>query len=167
MGCLGVHFALEERDVQALRLQPSDQARLDFLQETIETTYMASRPEWCAETDKAWDAIHRTLTDGRLGWANGAFPLNHVILGGESLYDPDDYVMRLKSGEQVRAIAHALRSVTEDEFRTRFFRIDPDDYGMPVDDEHLEYVWEWFTSMRELYYRAAEAKRCVLFTASQ
>jgi hypothetical protein len=167
MGCLGVHFALGDHDLRALRSQASDQARLDYLQNQIEEIYMNSQKQWCAETDKAWDAIHRALTDGRLSRDNGTFPLSHVILGGESLYEADDYIMRLKSAEEVQAIARALRDVREDEFRTRYYCIDPDNYGMPLGDEDFRYTWEYFTTMREFFQHAAKAGRCVLFTASQ
>jgi hypothetical protein len=167
MGCLGVHFALDERDLQALRSQPNDEERLNYLQETIEENDIGSKDGWIAETDKAWDAIHRALTDGRLGSDNGTYPLNHTILGGESLYNSHDYIMQLKTPEEVRAIAVELRGITEGEFHQRYFRIDPDDYGMPLSEDDFEYSWSWFTSMREFYERAATAGRSVLFTASQ
>lgn len=123
--------------------------------------------EWLAESDKAWDAIHRTLTDGELDWANGSFPLNHVILGGDRLYELDDYVMTLKTPQEVQAIAQALAQISEAQFRENYFRIDPDDYGVPVDEEDYSYTWSWFQGIREFYDRAAQANRSVLFTASQ
>src|SRR4029077_776609 len=113
-----------------------------------------------------WDAIHRTLTDGKIGWDNGTFPLSHVILGGEVIYELDDYIMSLKTPGEVKTIADALRSISEDEFRRRYFGIDPADYPFSLAEEY-EYTWSWFQRVRDLYYRAAEAGRYVLFTASQ
>jgi hypothetical protein len=139
MGCLGVHFALDERDLQALRSQPNDEDRLNYLQETIEESFLGAEGGWSADTDKAWDAIHRALTDGRLGSDNGTYPLNHTIFGGESLYDSNGYIMLLKKPEQVTAIAGALSEITEAEFRRRYFDIDPDDYGMPLTEDDFEY----------------------------
>ncbi|MHB0961506.1 MAG: YfbM family protein [Pirellulaceae bacterium] len=167
MGCLGVHFALDEDDVDALKSQPSDSARLDYLQEQIEERYFGDCRDWLAESDKAWDAIHRTLTDGTIGWGNGAFPLSHVILGGERIYELDDYIMTLKTPWEVKEIANSLSDVSEDQFREGYFRIDPDDYGFPVNQEDLEYTWSWFQDVHDLYDRAAKANRYVLFTASQ
>jgi hypothetical protein len=167
MGCLGVHFALDENDVNALKSQLSDAARLEYLQEEIEGPFFGEHPEWLAENDKAWDAIHRTLTDGQIGWDNGAFPLSHVILGGELLYELDDYIMTLKTPWEVQEIAKALPQLSEDEFRKKYFRIDPDDYGFRVNQENYEYAWFWFQGVRDLYDRAARANRSVLFTASQ
>lgn len=167
MGCLGVHYALTEGEVNLLKSKPSDDARLEYLQETIEEEYFSAHREWLAETDKAWDAIHRTLTDGQFGWDNGAFPFSHVIMGGEELYELDDYIMSLKTPWEVKQIVEGLRTTTEVDFRERYFRIDPEDYGFSVNEEDFEYTWTWFNSMRDLYYRAADANRYVLFTASQ
>ena len=167
MGCLGVHFALSEDDVNALKSQPSDAARLDYLQEEIEERYFGEHRGWLAESDKARGAIHRTLTDGQIGWDNGSFPLNHVIIGGEILYELDDHIMTLKTPWEVREIAKALPQVSEYEFRHNYFQIDPDDYSFPVNQEDYEYTWSWFQGIRDLYYRAAKANRFVLFTASQ
>jgi hypothetical protein len=167
MGCLGVHFALTEDEVAALKSRPSDAARLDHLQEVIEDTYFGEQREWLAESDKSWDAIHRTLTDGKIAWDNGTFPLSHVILGGDVLYELDDYIMSLKTPWEVKRIADALRGVTEPGFREQYFRIDEVDYGVPIGEEDYEYTWSWFQGVRDLYYRAADAGRHVLFTASQ
>jgi hypothetical protein len=85
MGCLGVHLALDAKTVRKLRSFPSHEERLEYLHEELEEDYFANRPEWLAETDKAWDGIHCTLTDGELGCDKGTYPLNHLILGGERL----------------------------------------------------------------------------------
>jgi hypothetical protein len=167
MGCLGVHFALDAKAVQKLKSLPSEEERKEYLREDLEEEYFADRKEWLAETDKAWDAIHRTLTDGEMGWDNGTYPLNHVILGGELLYTGDDYIMSLKTPAQVWDIATELKNVTEERFRKAYFCIDPSSYGFPVSEEDFGYTWSWFQSLREFYYRTAEARRYVLFTADQ
>jgi Domain of unknown function (DUF1877) len=168
MGCLGVHFALTEDDVAALKSQPSDSARLDRLQEAIYQTYFGEQREWLAETDKAWYAIHRTLTDGKIDRGKGTFPLSHVILGGEALYDLDDYIMSLKMPWEVKQISDALRGITKKAFREQYFCIDQEDYdGFSIGDEDYEYTWSWFQGVCELYERAADTGRHVLFAASQ
>jgi hypothetical protein len=167
MGCLGLHLALDATTVQKLKSFPSEEERLDYLQEELEEEYFGSRKEWLAETDKAWDAIHRTLTDGELAWDNGAYPLNHAILGGELLYTSDDYIMSLKTPAEVLDIAAALRPLSEEDFRKAYFHIDPGSYGFPVSEEDFKYTWSWFQSLRDFYYRTAEAGLYVLFTADQ
>jgi hypothetical protein len=167
VGCLGVHFALDEDEVKALKARPIDADRLDYLQGHIEEDYFGNRRQWLAESDKAWDAIHRTLTDGTLSWDNGEFPLSHVIFGGDPLYGLDDYIMILKTPWEVKAIADALSDVSQEWFREKYFAIDPEDYGFPVSEEDYDYTWHWFQGVRDLYTRAAESGRYVLFTASQ
>jgi hypothetical protein len=167
MGCLGVHFALDEETVRRLKGFGEEQARLQYLQEELEDDYFDSHEEWFAETYKSWDAIHRSLTDGELGWDNGSYPLNHVILGGELLYTQDDYIMSLKTPAQVRDVAEALKGITEERFKAAYFRIDPDSYCFPVSEEDFEYTWSWFEKLVVFFGRAAAAGRYVLFTASQ
>ena len=97
MSYLGVHFALSNEDVVNIRALSDEQERLSYLQEEIEERYLVEPVTYAAESDKAWDAMHRALTDGRLTWDGGTYPLNHVVLAGELLYTEDDYIMSLKS----------------------------------------------------------------------
>lgn len=167
MSCLGVHFALAESDVIALRAIEDEEDRLAHLQEDIETRYMTEPGSYAAESDKAWDAMHRSLADGHLSWDGGAYPLNHVILAGELLYTGDDYIMSLKSPAQVKAISAALDTISESWLRDRYNKIPADEYGMELSDEDFRYTWEWFQNVRGLYARAATEGRSVLFTADQ
>ncbi len=167
MACLGVHFALTPQDVQQLRSISDEAERLDHLQSVIEDTYFSDHPELVAESDKAWDAMHRTLADGQLTWDGGAYPLNHVVLAGELLYTEADYIMSLKTPQQVQDIAAALPAMTREEFRRRYDAIDAEAYGFPLTDEDFDYTWDWFQGVRDLYTRAASEGRFVLFTADQ
>ncbi|WP_406696228.1 YfbM family protein [Singulisphaera sp. Ch08] len=154
-------------EAEQLRALPSEQARLDYIIENIEESYFADHKEYLAETDTAWDAIHRALTDGELTWDGGEYPLNHVVLAGELLYTDPDYILSLKSPEQVREIAAALSGVSESEFRRRYFAIDSDRYGCTVDELDFAYTWGWFQNLCRLYSKAATEGRFVLFTADQ
>lgn len=167
MSCLGVHFALTAEDASALEALEDEQERLAFLQEELEERYLAEPKTYAAESDKSWDAMHRTLSDGQLSWDGGSFPLNHVVLGGKLLYSEDDYIMSLKTTEQVQAISAALESLTEVQFRERYDRIDEQSYDGEVGGEDFEYTWSWFQGVRSLYKRAAAEGRVVLFTADQ
>ena len=167
MGCLGVHFALTEKEAAHLRSLDDEEARLEHVQEEIEETYLGEQPDLAAESDKAWDAMHRALADGQLSWDGGDYPLNHTVLAGELLYTDSDYIMSLKTPQQVRDIAKALPAITEEEFRRRYFAIDAKSYGSPLTDEDFRYTWDSFQGVRDLYARAAQEGRCVLFTADQ
>ncbi len=167
MGCLGVHFALKNEDVLKLKSFDQDFTRLAYLQEELEEAYFGSQRDLIAETDKAWDAIHRSLTDGRLGYDNGTFPLGHVILGGEVLYSGGDYIMSLKAPIEVKDIAAASEAVDEQALRSGYHRINASDYGFPLSEEDFQYTWEWFATLKMFYQKAAAANRFVLFTADQ
>lgn len=167
MSCLGIHLALSDDDVSALLSKASDAQRLTFLQEDLEARYFAGPETYLAESDKAWDAIHRALTNGLLSYDGGEYPLGHVILGGQPLYGHDDYIMSLKIPAQVRDVAAAISGITEDQFRARYNSIDPERYGMDLTDEDFAYTWEWFQAVRDLYKIAASENRHVLFSADQ
>ena len=111
--------------------------------------------------------MHRTLSDGELTWDGGEYPLNHVVLGGELLYTESDFIMVLKTPQQVRDVAAALPAVSESEFRRRYDAIDTDSYASPLSDEDFGYTWDWFQGVRKFWLRAAEEGRYVLFTADQ
>ena len=167
MSCLGVHFALKADEVAQLQSLTDEQARVEHLQEVIEEQYLGDEKQFAAESDKAWDAMHRVLADGQLTWDGGVYPLNHTVLAGELLYTDSDYIMSLKSLQQVRDIAAALPAITEAEFRRRYFAIDAKSYGFPLTDEDFRYTWDCFQGVRDFYTRAAKEGRFVLFTADQ
>lgn len=167
MSCLGVHFSLSSEEVGNICAIQDESDRLDYVKEVIEEEYFRNHPDRKAESDKAWDAMHRALADGTLAWHNGAYPLNHVVLGGERLYTGSDYIMVLETPDEVRDVAVVLPEMTEAEFRRRYFAIDPDKYGFPLSQQDFEYTWEYFQSVREFWLRAASENRYVLFTADQ
>lgn len=167
MSCLGVHFALTDKEVAQLRSLPDDRSRVGHLQDKIEKTYFVEHPNHKAESHESWDAMHRTLADGKLTWDSGEYPLSHVVLGGTPLYSQADYIMSLKTPQQVSDIATALSTMTEGEFRRRYFKIDAESYGLLPSEEDFIYTWDWFEGVRDLYIRANQEGRFVLFTADQ
>lgn len=167
MACLGVLFSLEKTEIDKLKSFASDEERLDYLQEEIEELYFSEYPERVAELDKSWDAIHRSLTDGKLEYNNGDFPLSHVVLGGEILYTSGDYIMTLKHPDQVKEIAKAIDQTDETGLKNGYNKIDPENYGFPLTKEDFEYTGNWFQNSREFWTLAAKENRFVLFTADQ
>ncbi|MFH6993206.1 YfbM family protein [Flavobacterium sp. FlaQc-48] len=167
MSCLGVLFSIDEKTVFKLKSFKSDKDRLQFLQEEIEEELMSNHPERFSEFDKSWNALHRSLTDGKFDWTNGTFPLNHVIMGGEQIYHEDDYIMSLKNPEQVNQIAEAIITVTEEQLRTAYYNIDSDEYVFKLTNEYFEYTWTWFQNSLEFWKKAATEKRYVLFAVNQ
>lgn len=156
---LGVHFALHAADEARLLAADSDEDVIAIVEEIEE----AGVTEHC-DTDKAWDAIHRALTDGRLEYTNGTFPLNLVILGGRQLIDEMEYTVSYVSTEEVAAVAEALDIIEEEWFRARYYTLDPADYGMQLSEDDFEYTWESVQDLREFFGDAAKAGRAVIFT---
>ena len=167
MSCLGVHFALTAAEVAKLKSFEDDSDRLDYLQSEIEDYYFGSAKDYLAQSDKAWDAMHRSLADGQLTYDTGPYPLRLAVIGGEPIYAEDDYIMSLKTPEQVRDIAKALIPVTRDVLRRGYDGIDQKAYGFPKSDQDFEYTWEWFQAVQALYTKAATEGRWVLFSADQ
>lgn len=166
MACRGVHFSVAEEQVQRLLAAGDDEELLEVIEEIEEDWDEAH----LAETDKAWDAIHRCLSDGSLSWEGGEYPLNHCVLGGQSLYEGDDYIVSLKTPEQVRDVASALAGITQEHLRDRYAGLRATDYPQEYldDEDHFtEYTWYWFEGLKAFYTRAAADGRAVVFTVDQ
>jgi len=155
----GVLFALDDLQQDQLAEAKGDEQVLAII-ERIEERWES---EWLFETDKGWDAIHRCLTDGRLDYDNGELPLKLCILGGYQLYEGDDYVVSVTPDDKVAAVATALTSISQDQFRDMYERIDVEEYPDKSEDD-LEYTWEMFEGLPGFWGRAASAKRAVVFT---
>lgn len=160
---LGVHFAIDAETADRLRTAADDDQVAALIEEIEEE---AIGVDHC-DTDKAWDAIHRSLTDGYLGYSNGAFPLNAVILGGAQLYEGDDYIVSLLTSEQVRDVAHAVADVDQAALKEGYDRIDIQDYGPEFGDEDFAYTWSNYRDLVMFFRRAAAAGQHVIFTVSQ
>jgi len=167
MSCLGVHFALTSEEVSKLKSFKKDSDRLDYLQEEIETKYFKEHGDFMAQSDKAWDAIHRALSDGELSYTSGPHPLRLAVIGGEPIYSQSDYIMSLKTPKEVKDIAEAVDVLTKDEFFRKYDGMDQRKYDFPKTAEDREYTWDWFIGVVALYKKVSMEGRYVLFTADQ
>ncbi|MBE1485419.1 YfbM family protein [Plantactinospora soyae] len=159
---LGVHFAITTEQEHSLLAADGDNDTVSELLDEIEESWSDGRLK--VDTDKAWDAIHRCLTDGTLGPDAGEYPLSHVVLGGRHLHD--EYHVVYVSAREVRSVADALLPVDRAWLRGRFDAIDDTDYDGTHDDADFEYTWDNFVDLQAFYDRAAAAGRAVLFTAT-
>ena len=161
---LGVHFAITPARERAL-LAADDEGDSDTVAQLLEEI----EESWAddalkVDTDKAWDAIHRCLTDGTLDPDGGAYPLSHAVLGGRHLHD--EYYVVYVSAAEVRDVADALKGLDRTWLRGRFDAIDDPDYRGAGDDGDFDYTWDGFVDVRAFYGRAAAAGRAVIFTAT-
>ena len=164
MGARGVHFALTTAQRARLRrLRGDDEAILEFMA-GVEDAWDA---RWLCETDKAWEAIHRALTDGKLTFvgAERHAPLGLAILGGESLVEDEDETVMLLPARRVPPLARALAALTEAEFRERYARRCRG-YAPEFGDDDCAYAWEHLVALRVFFARVARARRAVVFTVS-
>jgi hypothetical protein len=161
MSARGVHFAVSPAQEKRLLAAKSDRALMGLVGE-IEEAW--ERPFVC-ETDKAWDAIHRCLTDGSLLYVSGEYPLNHCICGGRQLVRGRDYTVSYVSPPQAKDVASALPKITRVWMRKRYDQLDPEEYNeVEMGDEDFLYTWENFLHLRQFYKMAAKAGRAVIFT---
>jgi uncharacterized protein DUF1877 len=163
MPCRGVFFAVTPEQAEQL-LAAKDDERLMSLVEKIEEAW---DEEHLAQCDKAWDAMHRALTDGDLGCGNGRYPLSHCVLGPRQLHEEDDYIVSLVMPNEVQDVADSLKGITAGWFHEQYRSIVPKDYAPEYGEEDREYTWEYFQEVRQLYAKAAAAGRAVVFTVDQ
>jgi hypothetical protein len=164
---LGVHFALDQTDLQRVLDAPDQNSLLELVREVIEDVYLES-DEWSHHTETAWNAIHRCLTNGRLEYEAGPWPLAYGVLGGQHLYGGDeDYVVMLVLPDQVAEAAQALGGISKEWFRARYFEMDAAACGFSLEEKDFEFTWENFSGLPGFFRRAAAAGRAVIFTSEQ
>lgn len=159
MPCLGIHLALTADQAGPLLAAGSDDAVIEALHQLRS----ASAGEWRVSSGRAWDAIHRCLSNGTIYYDEGEYPLNRAVLGGKHLYGGDDHVVAYVSPEEVKGVAAALAVMTEPTLRERYDSIDPDDYDGEHGDQDFRETCERFQEVRDLYLRAAAGSRAVVF----
>ncbi len=111
----GYHFALtpdQERCLLAAA-DPDDQDAVGEILEEIEE-YEVYTDDLRVESDKAWDAIHRCLSDGSLNPDRGKYPLS---FGGRHMHD--DYYVRYVTAAEACEVAGALHGIDEGGLRRK------------------------------------------------
>lgn len=167
MSCLGILFAVPEDVIRQIKFLPVSE-RPRYISEKLEELYLEDYPERTLELDTAWDAIHRSLTDGTLCFDCGEYPLGGVILGGELLYYDgeryDDYIITAKNPDDVKNIYTRLASLTKKQFQAGYDKIDetyPDERG----SKDFENAWEYLQDSVPFFRLAAQKGLWVMFTA--
>lgn len=137
MAARGVHFSLTKKMAAKLLRADSDEALMELV-EDIESDWDEAH---LVESDKAWDAIHRCLTDGQLHYDGGEPPLNRVICGGRQLHQGEDYTISFVSADEVQEVARALVPLDEAWLRTRYFAmLDPREYDGQISEDDFGYT---------------------------
>ena len=159
----GVLFALTAEEDELISEADTDEEVMAIV-EQIEERW---EQPWLEELDKAWDALHRCLSDGTLTEDGGDYPLSFAILGSEPIYDGDDYIVRYVAAEEVVEVAAALQPLDEQWLRERYRSLHFVDYEGFLGEEDLAYTVANFADLQSFYQRAAAAGRAVIFTVDQ
>lgn len=165
---LGSHIAISDGQRKQLESLASDEDRIEFVNELME--------EWNDDlmcgTDKAWDAIHRCLTESPPNTENmsaeyGTYPLRLCIMGGKKLTTPNTtHFLYLIEPHEVDDIAKALAPIDEASMKEKY-RIHCRGAWPEYGEDDMEYTWEYFQAMRDFFVRVAGTGRAVIFNADQ
>lgn len=161
---LGMHFAISYDQAMKLLKCGSDEALAEMVGEEIEEV---ATEDNSFGTDKAWDAIHRCLSNGTLDVRQGARPLNMAIFGGNILNKGQDYFVVLLTPTEVKQVADALGQVTEDWMKKKYFDQKFPDYAGEKSQEDWEYTWGSFDGLPQFFTNAATRKQHVIFSVDQ
>jgi hypothetical protein len=161
----GTFYAITHDEAERLMSLVGNDAEL--AKEALELySFERQRAHFITPVDKTWDPIHRCLTDGTVrGLGSGTTAHAWCVLGGKSLHGGDGLIVCYVAPEQVPEVAKALDDVEIQWFVNRFSNLPSTGYSGPITNEEFQFVWEYFTSVRNLYSKAAEANRAVVFVA--
>lgn len=161
----GVHFAIEDRHLDAIRALSDPGALFDHIGEVIEPEFFQSGFD--AETDKAWPLIHQTLVGANPGADDleqiPSEPLANVIMGEEFLCRADWYLVTLTTAAKVPAVSAALESISREEFQRRLRSLIEVHDCSQIAEEDVEYAGHWFENLKPVFAAAAQQGRHVLF----
>jgi len=159
----GIHFAITPERVEAL-VGAADDDELVALVRQLEDEWDEDN---LAQSDTAWDAIHRALADGQLEVGGGEYPLNHCILGPRQLHEGSQRIVSLVMPDEVKDVARALGPLDSEWLRVRYDAVVPQSYSREYGAEDRDYTSEWFENVRELFLMAARRDRAVVFTLTK
>ena len=160
----GFHLALSREETKQLMARPEGAAVRQFVLE-LEAVRQASKSDLLLSLGNLWDAMHRSLTEGELDPLAGEFPLNHAILGGKPLCQDDGFLISFVRPDMTPFIAEAIAHLKRDDFRQRYFQLDPTSYQREPNQKEYESVWNALQRVRDFYEAAAEDRTAVLFAA--
>jgi hypothetical protein len=163
MACRGYFLALDESCMALLLAADGDDARVI---DTIHELDATNAPATC-DVDKAWDGIHRCLTEGKLGSEDGTYPLNAVVLGGLPMHQGDDYIVSFNTAVEVCEVSAALTDLNLEPFLARYWTLDADEYGALIDQEGLDYLTSYLDQVTAFYQCAARTGWATVFVADQ
>ena len=115
-------------------------------------TPQRQRMRLIAPVDHAWEVLHRCLGDGTMrGIGAGSTPLAWCVL----LHQGQEFIVCYVAPEQAVQVAEELDDIEIEWFAERYRTLPAAGYTGPFDNENFQYTWDYFSSMRNLYSKAA------------
>ena len=160
----GVHLAIEDHHLEALRSKTDENVLFDYVGE-LEEEFCQSGFD--AETDKAWSLIHQTLV-GADPCAdelepNGPVPLAYAVMGEEALNASDWFLVTLTKAPQVVLVDQALQAISQSDFEARLRSLLETHDCPNIGEDDVTYASYWFENMKKVFVAAAGHKRHVIF----
>jgi hypothetical protein len=161
----GTFYAITTEEAERLLSLAGNDA--DLAKEALDLyTFERQRAHFITPVDKTWDPIHRCLSDGTLrNIGAGNTPLSQCVLGARHLPAGAQTIVCFIAADQVPQISEALQNVEIHWFISKFSSLGSHGYTGAINREELEFAWEYFTNIRNLYERAAVANRAIVFVA--
>lgn len=160
----GVHFAIDDQQLAALRAISPDDRLFDHLSEVEEALFGT---EFGAETDKAWGLIHQTLIQESPcadDLERRETLLSYVIMGEETLSDSDWFMVNLTTAAAVPSVQEHLEPLSRSAFETRLRSLLQIHDCPNVEADDVEYAGYWFENMKKVFVAAHRHGRHVIFT---
>lgn len=161
----GYLIALSRDNAKRVFGQPDDAGLAGLLDELRKSPELKKKGH-VLDLAKAWDAIHRLLTEGTLDPTGGDAPLNMTILGGKSIHKGTDFAAVVVRPDMTPFVAEALAEITEEEFRKKFADLPKHGYSQNVGDKDFDEVWRVTRLVCEFYEFCAAERLAVLFTGT-
>ncbi len=161
----GVHFAIDDSQLEALRERSGNDDMFDYVGDVLEEQLFDSGFD--AETDKAWGLIHQTLIAENPcadGLERRDTPLSWVIMGEKTLSDSDWFMVNVTTSAAVLAVQNLLEPISREDFEARLrFLLKAHDCP-DIGEEDVGYAGHWFENMKKVFKAAQEHGRHVIFT---
>ncbi|HBF2809287.1 TPA: YfbM family protein [Clostridioides difficile] len=160
MGMIGCYTKISEENV--FKLQQAEENLQDFVFEDANENSTIN-------IDKAWHAIHFTLTGCPFGGDDDNI-FSKLVLSGNILMEIDgEFPVMLITANDVKKLSKAMNSLEEQAFRKRFNineMLENNIYPVMNDeseDDFFEYVWANLIELKKFIQEASDAGLAVIF----
>lgn len=162
----GAYVVLTRNDAKDLFAMEGDEAVRGFI-EKLRNSPKHREADLVLECGKAWDPIHRVLTDGTLSRESDDFPNDHCVLGGRRLHEGADFEVIMVRPDIVILVAESLHKMKRAEFSEKYLALDPEQYGHVPTETEGDAVWAMFKLIRQLFEDASGDHAAVVFTVKR